>query len=355
MGHGPKPVRVKRFVGGQIRRFDPQQIFKRPGNVVAFRDFWRGAHCRLEPFLRFLRVLGQANRHIDDKAAPGLHRVELCPVTFYHAALFQILNPAQTGRGGQADTIGQIQIRYSPVPRQDTQYMLVDPIFRHDKLQPSCDSAQFDNYIAPISAQYAQMTIELLLALVGFAFVSSITPGPNNMMLLASGANFGLRRTVPHMAGVSLGHSFMIVVLGAGLMEVFRAYPRIQDVMTYVAVAYLLWLSWKIANAAPKTPEAPQAEGRPFTFLQAAGFQWVNPKGWFMALTALTAYTADQSFLQVLIVAGVFACTNLPSITFWTVLGQQMRRFLTSPARLRAFNWTMAALLVASVVPVFWH
>lgn len=355
MGHGPKPVRVKGLVGGQISRFDPQQIFECPRDVMAFRDFGRGAHCRLEPFLRLLRVLGQANSHIDHKAATGLHRVELCPVTFYHAALFKILNPAQAGRGGQADTISQIQIRYPPILRKGAQYMLVDPIFRHDKLHPFRDFAQLDNYIALVSAQYAQMTIELLLALVGFAFVSSITPGPNNMMLLASGANFGLRRTVPHMAGVSLGHSFMIVVLGAGLMEVFRAYPRVQDVLTYVAIAYLMWLAWKIANAAPKAPDAPETEGRPFTFLQAAGFQWVNPKGWFMALTALTAYTANQSFGQVLIVAGVFACTNLPAITFWTVLGQQMRRFLTSPARLRAFNWTMAALLVASLVPVLWH
>lgn len=196
------------------------------------------------------------------------------------------------------------------------------------------------------------MTIDLLFALMGFAFVSSITPGPNNMMLLASGANFGVRRTLPHMFGVGMGHSFMIVVLGAGLIQVFEAYPLALAVMKWGSIAYLLYLSWKIANAAPKAADAPETGGKPFTFLQAAAFQWVNPKGWFMALTAITAYTASQTMREVLVVALVFACTNFPSISFWTVLGRQMRRFLTSPGRLRAFNWTMAGLLVLTLAPI---
>lgn len=196
------------------------------------------------------------------------------------------------------------------------------------------------------------MPWELLTALMGFAFVSSITPGPNNMMLMASGANFGVRRTVPHMLGVGLGHSFMIVVLGAGLVQVFETYPVTLTVMKWVSVAYLLYLSWKIANAAPKAPDAPETCGRPFTFLQAAAFQWVNPKGWFMALTAISAYTGSQTMREVVIVAVVFACTNIPSISFWTVLGQQMRKFLTSPVRLRTFNIVMALLLVATLIPI---
>ena len=196
------------------------------------------------------------------------------------------------------------------------------------------------------------MPWELLTALMGFAFVSSITPGPNNMMLMASGANFGVRRTVPHMLGVGLGHSFMIVVLGAGLVQVFETYPVTLTVMKWVSVAYLLYLSWKVANAAPKAPDAPETGGRPFTFLQAAAFQWVNPKGWFMALTAISAYTGSQTMREVVIVAVVFACTNIPSISFWTVLGQQMRKFLTSPVRLRTFNIVMALLLVATLIPI---
>ncbi len=199
------------------------------------------------------------------------------------------------------------------------------------------------------------MTFAILSALVGFAFVSSITPGPNNMLLLASGANFGFRRTVPHMLGISVGHSFMVILLGAGLVQVFDAFPAILTVMKVLAVVYLLYLAWKIANAAPKSPDAPDTAGRPFTFLQAAGFQWVNPKAWFMALTAITVYATAHDLRSVVIVALVFACTNLPSITVWTVLGQQMRRFLTNPARLRAFNMTMALLLVASLWPILRH
>lgn len=204
----------------------------------------------------------------------------------------------------------------------------------------------------PESRYYCGMTIELLLSLMGFAFVSSITPGPNNMMLLASGANFGLRRTLPHLFGISLGHSFMIIILGLGLIQMFDLIPWLQPAMTVAAVIYMLFLAWKIANATPSTPNAPESAGKPFTFLQAAGFQWVNPKGWFMAITALTAYTTSNSMWQVVAVAVTFMLTNLPSVFFWAALGVQARRFLDTPGRLRTFNWTMAVLLVLTLVPV---
>lgn len=192
------------------------------------------------------------------------------------------------------------------------------------------------------------MSIDILLALAGFAFVSSITPGPNNLMLMASGANFGLWRTVPHALGVGLGFTFMIVLVGLGLAQVFDALPWSKPVLAVLSVVYLLYLAWKIANAAP--PERTEAEGTPMTFLQAAAFQWVNPKAWTMALTAVTLY-GDGSVLAVVIVAAVFGAINLPCISSWTLLGREMRRFLTSPTRLRAFNWTMAVLLVASLWP----
>lgn len=195
------------------------------------------------------------------------------------------------------------------------------------------------------------MTYDLLLALVLFAFVSSITPGPNNLMLMASGANFGFRKTIPHMSGVSIGFSVMIILVGAGLVQVFEIYPVLHLVLKVVSVIYLLWLAWKIANAAPPKSKI-TSESTPFTFIQAALFQWVNPKAWTMALTAISAYTADQNFAAVLLVALIFGIVNLPSVSSWTVLGQQMARFLTSRARLRAFNWTMALLLVASLYPV---
>ena len=191
------------------------------------------------------------------------------------------------------------------------------------------------------------MTYEMILALVGFAFATSITPGPNNLMLMASGANFGFRRTVPHMLGISLGHMLMIVLVGLGLNQLFVAFPALELAMKIASVAYLLFLAWKIANAAP--PQEGAAKGKPLTFLQAALFQWVNPKAWFMALTATTVYAPDQSLSTILIVAAVFASTNLPSVSTWTFMGQQIRHVLTSEKRLRAFNWTMAALLVASL------
>jgi threonine/homoserine/homoserine lactone efflux protein len=196
------------------------------------------------------------------------------------------------------------------------------------------------------------MSYDILLALGVFAFVSSITPGPNNLMLMASGANFGFRRTIPHMLGVGIGFVVMILLVGTGLIGVFDAYPITHNILKAVSVAYLLWLAWRIANAAPVEPGQPG--GRPMTFLQAAAFQWVNPKAWTMALTAITAYTPDRSFAAIAVVGLIFGLINLPSVGSWTVMGQQMARFLQSPMRLRAFNWLMAALLVASLYPVLW-
>ncbi|KPD10647.1 LysE family translocator [Phaeobacter sp. 11ANDIMAR09] len=196
------------------------------------------------------------------------------------------------------------------------------------------------------------MTYELFLALTLFAFVSSITPGPNNLMLMASGANFGFRRTIPHMLGVALGFVFMVILVGAGLVQVFDAVPISYSILKLASVLYLLYLAWKIANAGPA--EASGNSGTPMTFLQAAAFQWVNPKAWAMALTAISAYTPNQTLWAIFLVATVFGAVNLPSVGSWTILGQQMARFLTNPRRLTRFNWLMAVLLIASLYPVIW-
>lgn len=197
------------------------------------------------------------------------------------------------------------------------------------------------------------MTYDLIIALAGFAFVSSITPGPNNLMLMASGANFGFRRTIPHMLGVAIGFTVMVTLVGVGLMQVFDAYPVSHKILNIASIAYLVYLAWKIATSAPPEHDPDAEEGRPFTFFQAALFQWVNPKAWTMALTAVTLYAPDHNLTAVLWVSAVFGLVNLPSISVWTVMGQQMSRLLTSPARLRAFNWTMAALLLTSLALVF--
>ncbi len=195
------------------------------------------------------------------------------------------------------------------------------------------------------------MNLEHILPLVGFAFATSVTPGPNNMMLLASGANFGLRRTLPHMLGVSLGHALMVFIMGLGLAGLITAVPMLLNILKVLAVAYVLWLAWKIAHSA--APQAAEASGKPFTFLQAAAFQWVNPKAIAMAISAVTAYAGDGSLASVLLVAVVFASVNLPSVAVWAAMGEGLRGWLSNPKRLRAFNWTMAGLLVASMIPVF--
>lgn len=194
------------------------------------------------------------------------------------------------------------------------------------------------------------MSPDLLLALAAFALVASITPGPNNLMLMASGANFGVRRTLPHMFGVAWGFAFMVWLVGVGVARLFEIWPAAETALLAASLAYLLYLSWKIATAAPPRPGAAPA-GRPFTFLQAAAFQWVNPKAWAMALTAVGVYAADRSMGAVLLVAVVFGTVNLPSVGAWVVLGASIRRLLSRPVRLRAFNMTMAVLLVASMVP----
>ena len=197
------------------------------------------------------------------------------------------------------------------------------------------------------------MTHEQLLALVAFAFVTSVTPGPNNLMLMASGARFGVRRTVPHMLGVGIGFAVMVLLVGAGLEGVFNALPGAGLVLKVLSVAYLLVLAWRIASAPP--PGEGTAESRPMSFLGAAAFQWVNPKAWAMALTAISVYAPSRGIAGIAVTAAVFGLVNLPSVGSWTVLGHGMRGLLTNPARMRAFNLVMAALLVASLLPILAH
>ncbi len=197
------------------------------------------------------------------------------------------------------------------------------------------------------------MPPELLAGLALFSFVSSITPGPNNLMLMASGANFGLRRTGPHMLGVALGFTAMVVLVGLGLVGLFDAYPLSYQVLKVASLLYLLFLAWKIATAArPAANGDTSAPGTPMTFLQAVLFQWVNPKAWTMALTALSVYAPSQSLAAVVLVALVFGAINLPCIAVWTLAGLQLQRLLTSQRRLVAFNLGMALLLVLSLYPV---
>lgn len=190
----------------------------------------------------------------------------------------------------------------------------------------------------------------MLSALTLYALVSSITPGPNNLMLMASGVNFGFRRTLPHMLGIGIGFTVMLALVGFGLGGIFAQFPQLETALKVVAVSYMLWLAWKITQSSAPEGEA-RAGGKPMTFLQAAAFQWVNPKAWIMALSAIPIYAPGQSAAQVLLVAAIFGAVNLPSVSTWALAGTLMRRWLQDPLRLKVFNWLMAGLLVLSLAP----
>ncbi len=191
---------------------------------------------------------------------------------------------------------------------------------------------------------------DALIALVVFAFVTSITPGPNNLMLLASGVNFGFRRSVPHMFGIGLGFAGMLAVVGLGLGAAITASPTAHLVLKTASVGYMLFLAWKLATATG--PDSSDGAARPMRFVEAALFQWINPKAWAIAVTATAVYTRPDALLaSVVFMSAVYGAINLPSVGVWAAFGVGLRGFLSAPSRLRAFNIAMAVLLAASVLP----
>ena len=170
-------------------------------------------------------------------------------------------------------------------------------------------------------------------------------------MLLTSGVNFGFRRTIPHMFGIAFGFGILLLAVGFGLKEVFEAFPAVQTVIKVLGAIYLLYLAWKIANSGPV--EAGEGGGKPMTFSAASLFQWINPKAWVMAITAMTVYTGQPDFVtSVFIVCASFVIVNFPSVSVWCGFGVGLREFLSDPKKLRVFNISMAVLLVASLWPM---
>ena len=196
------------------------------------------------------------------------------------------------------------------------------------------------------------MNDPLLWALLGFALTTSITPGPNNAMLTASGANFGFRRAVPHMLGIILGFPAMVLAIGLGLGAVFSALPWLHVALKYVGAAYMVYLAWRIATAERGKGAA---AAKPISFFEAAGFQWVNPKAWIMGVGALAAYTVPDAPVrsEAARVAGAFVVTGIISSALWCGFGVAIGRLLTSDRAFRLFNYAMALALVASLIPVF--
>lgn len=196
------------------------------------------------------------------------------------------------------------------------------------------------------------VTLDLLLALVVFCVIATATPGPNNAMVLASGATFGFRRTVPHILGIALGVAVMIGAVGLGLGAVFRAAPVLYDVLRIVGIAYLLLLAWRISRSRGLGGDV-DGRAEPLGTVGAAAFQWVNPKAWVTVIALLTAYAPKHHYLlNVLVVALVFASVALVSVGVWAAFGIALAQRLTRPQHLRFFNVAMAALLVLSLVPL---
>lgn len=191
-----------------------------------------------------------------------------------------------------------------------------------------------------------------LSALALFAFVTSVTPGPNNLMLLASGANFGFRASIPHLLGISTGVLILLVCVGLGLAEIFSQWPWTEVAMKWLGAGYMVYLAWRIARATPPAASAARSP-RPMRYLGAFAFQWVNPKLWLMALGVFSVYVPSSGgFALVLGVAVLFSLINLPTISVWALGGAKLRHWLIDRRRVRLFNLTMAALLLATLWPM---
>ncbi|KML47838.1 lysine transporter LysE [Burkholderia cepacia] len=198
------------------------------------------------------------------------------------------------------------------------------------------------------------LTLSALPAGMLFALVTSITPGPNNTMLLASGVNFGFRRTMPHLFGISIGVAILMLSVGFGLGEAFKRMPVLYTILEAASVAYLLYLAWRIGTSGEV--KAHGAKPRPMTFIEAAAFQWVNPKAWMMVLTAATTVRLSADYgMNAAWMAVVFILIGFPCICLWAAFGLGLRRFLSNRRALRTFNVTMAVLLILSLYPLVVH
>ncbi len=197
------------------------------------------------------------------------------------------------------------------------------------------------------------MSFDTFTAVLVFSIVMAFTPGPNNVMLASSGATHGVRRSWPHLMGVALGFPAMILVIGLGLTSILLASRQLQLGMKIVSCLYLLWLAFQIGRSSTAGSNA--ARVRPLTFLQAAAFQWINPKAWLIAVGAISAYTAGTGahlYLQVVIIAAANVAVSFASTLTWTLCGAAIGRWLRAPLALRLFNLSMAGLLLASIVPI---
>lgn len=197
------------------------------------------------------------------------------------------------------------------------------------------------------------MSYEILMALLVYGFVSSVTPGPNNLMLLASGVNFGFVRTLPHMFGIGVGFFLLLLAVGLGLGALLETIPALYTVLKFAGGSYMLYLAWKIATTRSMAKGKASENATPMTFMQAVAFQWVNPKAWVMGVTGIATYASHDNYMtMVLLVSVIYVLVNVPSVALWAGFGSVMRDWLSDPVRLKWFNIIMALLLVASLWPM---
>ena len=196
--------------------------------------------------------------------------------------------------------------------------------------------------------------MEIYWAIALFALTGAITPGPNNIMLLSSGLNFGVKKTMPHMFGSCIGFPVMIIAIGLGFSTVFILYPQTHQWIKILGIIYILYLAWRIANTTPNATKHQRT--KPLTLMQAALFQWVNPKAWAVASALIAAYTNTENLVvQVFIIALICAAVALPANLIWIIFGANLKHLLKRDVYHRIFNITMAVLLVLSMSPVIWE
>jgi threonine/homoserine/homoserine lactone efflux protein len=191
------------------------------------------------------------------------------------------------------------------------------------------------------------------LSLILFTVSTCGTPGPNNIMIMSSGVNYGFRKSIPHVIGINIGFPLMVVAVGLGLGGILHGSPVVYDVLRPVGAAYLLYLAYRIATAPAASSEV--RPRKPLSVLQAALFQWVNPKAWVMVVGAVVTYArfSGAYLLQVLVIALIFLVFGTPCTSGWLWIGVSLKKVLTRPAHFRTFNVCMAILLVVSVIPIF--
>lgn len=194
--------------------------------------------------------------------------------------------------------------------------------------------------------------MDYLISVALFAISSSVTPGPNNIMVMTSGLNFGIRRSMPLLIGICVGFTAMLLLVGLGFGQLFTLFPQLSLIIKVIGTAYLLYLAWLIARSSNVGETNQQV--KPIGFIKGALFQWVNAKAWVVSVGAISAFTTmgENFFSQNMTIATTFFIISFPCVGIWLMFGSMLRQFLDNTAYLRRFNITMSLLLVGSVLPV---